>query len=858
MHCFQRAVLIIFRRYRAFCHWYKRWIHFSLLLAGGFIALLISEIVAGQALESHYAITGRAAFNQPEFYPIQQSLPVDRYRPIAPWMGRLLLPTRQEQGASDWVWLEVTHAPATARELIGQRIRLEWSQKPDVQREVTLGTQAVQFVPLLETLRQTKADLYPDRLNGRSQVGPLQAIAGARPKDDVTIAISEGKLLQRPGGDWALQIEQEPRLETGRYYTLVKILGPVPNAPPEFIPPTCPGGPPCPSELFQVQHYNPATGAFDGVKETVRIPQQPRDGNGVYASTPRELEKSPAGEAGWYLYGAQDRTKLFTVQAIKPRALVQLKPQKILLNPDQSLDYINQANWQETEQRKGTVQTVVINPWAKTAEEAIEQWQEGDRALVIHLFGGRGGAQGEGSAMGTVTGHFAYGFAKIIRDPWTQELQWDVNYSQVYANNIEGIISGEHSWANYMGNLQRGWLGTRPVADVLVRLDTIAQDYDFGGHILSPLAELSRQLRLIANRYRTGDGTGIASVTAATSCVQDSNQALFTTIQIIRKQVESNPEIQRWWSSHPADPTVQRFERLVALGEALEKELVPFGLVRQDWKTNADVLAGTLTQGDQFVRVADGSENLIVALASWRTILPRQAQDQLSTLFLRHKAELWYLTTYQVGGNDLSIVPIAPTRPFALWTVPGTTLPLLTILVTRLLGAINWPNLWGWGVGLLSLLSYGAIALPLGFSQGFLQFQPWPAPWWRYGLVSLRLLLMPALIEELVFRVMLLPDPRAAITGQMWVIWAMASLVLFVVYHPVNAKTFYPPGNPTFLRPIFLMLTGLLGIVCTVVYFFTQSLLLITLVHGVVVIFWLLLLGGMEHLQCRGSRINAA
>jgi len=827
----------------------RKWV----LLLSAIAATLLFHISPSVGIESNYAITSRAPFNQPAFYPLQQTLPEDLYRPVAPWMGRLILPDQQQQGKTDWVWMEVTHAPPNATNLIGKQVRLEWSQNPSVQRDVAAGTRDVKFSPMVAELRRTKADLYADRLNGRSRVGALQAIAGARPKDDVTVSLSAASLTEQPNGQPVLQIEREPLLNTGRYVTLVKILGAVTNSPPQFIPKACPGKLPCPSELFRVQHYNSATGQFDGVQSTVRIPQQPIDGNGVYASTPRELEKSPAGAAGWYLSGAQDKTGLFTVQAIKPRSLFQLKPQQVLLGTGKGLDYINYQNWENTEQRKGTVQTVLVDPKAKTSAEAIAQWQAGDRALVMHLFGGRGGNSGEGSVGGTVTGHFAYGLAEVIRDPFTNELQLDVRYQQIYANNIEGIISGENSWTNYMGNLQRGWLGTRPVTDVIVKLDTIGQDYDFGGIKLSPFTELTRQLRIISDRYRTGDGTGIASVTAATSCVQDSNQALFATIQSIRKQVESSPEIQRWWADHPQDPIIKRFKQLIILGNDLQQKLTPFGIVRQDWKTNA-ALSGTESQ-PQFIRAASGMGNILTALTSWRTILPRQAQDELSIQFLRHGAKLWFLQTNQIGGNNPDILPIAPTQAFGRWTLPGTNIAIVTILFTRILGAVNLPNLQEWGVAFWALLFYAAIALPIGYSQRFLQFKPWHVSGQQYLLLAIRLFFMPALIEEFIFRVLLLPYPSAGITGQMWIIWAVFSLILFIAYHPINAKTFYKPGNPTFFKPVFLTLTGLLGITCTVAYFLTGSLLIITLIHWVVTTAWLTLFGGMGKLHPQPSKV---
>ncbi|MGI0487431.1 type II CAAX prenyl endopeptidase Rce1 family protein [Pantanalinema rosaneae CENA516] len=832
------------------------WTRFLGLLIVVLVAIVGLQISPGLAWESHYAVTSRAPFNQLSYYPVKQTLPPDLYRPVGNWVGRLILPLVKEQQGQDWVWLEVYHAPPEATDLIGKRVKLTWSQNPEVQRYVAAVTRDVQFTPDVEALQQTTGNLYPQRLNGRTQVGPLQAIAGARPQDDVTVTLEQATLTQQ-AETAELQIATEPLLETGRYYTLVKLLGTVQKAKPQFIPKDCPGGRPCPSELFRVQHYNPATGKFDGKQETVRIPQQPIDGFGVYASTPRELEASPAGTAGWYLYGAQDKTGLFTVQAIKPRSLFQLQPNRVILGAGKGLDYINYDNWSQTEHQQGTAHTVLIDKTAPTPEAAIANWKEGDRALVMHLFGGRGGERGEPVAMGTVTGHFSYGLATIVRDPFTKDLQFDLRYQQVYATNIEGVISGTNTWTNYMGNLQRGWLGTRPVTDVIVKLDAIAQDYDFGGTRLSPLAEFDRQLSVINARYRTGDGTGAANVTPATSCVQDSNQALFLTIQRIRETVAANPTIQNWWSSHPDDPTVKRFERLVALGNDLETQLMPFGIVRGDWKSNANALSGTQIQPENFTR-SDSNlpENTLAAFTSWRTILPRQAQDELSILFLRHGATLWFLQTNQVGGRNPAILPIAPTQAFARWTIPGTTVPIVSVLFTRILGSLKLPSLWDWSVTFGMLLGYGVLATTIGFAHGWLQVKPWSASKQRYFLLMGRVFFLPALLEEWVFRVLLLPYPRAGVTGQMWITWAIVSLILFVAYHAIVARTVAKQQRTsTLLHPIFLILTGLLGVACTLTYWLTGSLLLITLIHWVVVVVWLTLFGGIEKLQ-RSSRYS--
>jgi predicted Abi (CAAX) family protease len=108
---------------------------------------------------------------------------------------------------------------------------------------------------------------------------------------------------------------------------------------------------------------------------------------------------------------------------------------------------------------------------------------------------------------------------------------------------------------------------------------------------------------------------------------------------------------------------------------------------------------------------------------------------------------------------------------------------------------------------------------------------------------------MPALVEELVFRVALLPHPLEGATLVSWLGWGSVSLVLFVLYHPFSARTYYPAGNPTFLKPIFWVLSGLLGLACLLTYGWTGSLWTAVGVHWVVVAVWLWALGGRQRLS---------
>ncbi|MFB2837851.1 type II CAAX prenyl endopeptidase Rce1 family protein [Floridanema evergladense] len=85
-------------------------------------------------------------------------------------------------------------------------------------------------------------------------------------------------------------------------------------------------------------------------------------------------------------------------------------------------------------------------------------------------------------------------------------------------------------------------------------------------------------------------------------------------------------------------------------------------------------------------------------------------------------------------------------------------------------------------------------------------------------------------------------------TATVW-FWGSLSLVLFIIYHPMNAVTFFPAGRKTFFNPIFLLLAAVLGIVCSVVYLQSGSLWLPVIIHWLVVVVWLVFLGGYKQLH---------
>ncbi len=850
---------------------------------------------------SQYSSTITAPFNQPNYYPAQQAPPSIFYRPTAEWVGRLILPTAEQyqqfaktNQETDWTWFEVYTAPANAKKLVGQIIRLAWTKSPSIEQYVRVASRDVRLTAQAHRSFQN-GSTNPIRLDGRNQVGPLQSLAGGLPHDGVVVQLqgtvtleSEEKtagndldrqvvqnlvLPEKPSTALPaiLRLEREPLQDAGRFQALVKFIESVPPKDSASLPQQCPGEKPCTSDLMRVRHYNPKTQQFDGLEEVIRIPQQPPDWGGVFSMTTRDLATSPAGGAGWYIYGAKANDQRFTVQGLRPRSLFQLPSQQTVLGFNNGLRYIRTENWQDVEQRQGTLQTVLVDASADTSEKAQARWKVGDRAFVLHLFGGRGGTHDnhESFILGTYAGHFSFGVAAVIQDPFTQEPMLDVDYLQVYGNAPDGTISGGQTWTHYMGNMRRGFMGTRPVSDVVVKLDTLTEDYNFGDTKLSFFNELIIQLNLVMARYRIGDGTGNSTITSATSCVQDSAQAILHTLVRFRHQVESNPEVVQWMKANPTDPTTQRFEKLVKLGKDLTRQLIPMGIVRWDWEQNAEILMG-VEKEQQFLSIDDfRPKNLLTGLISWRTALPRQTHDEFSMLFLHNGASLWFLRPNIIGGTDPGLAPLEATLLFGAWRLPLTQIPLLSYLVLHTFGGVTIPSGEDWLITLGILLGFGAIALLLGFSQNFLHWNPWQAPWHRQLATCLRLLIMPALLQEYIFRVLLIPYPKNWIPAGIWWAWAWLALGLFVSFQLGYARFVrrFPWGvlritsltwneSPSILPNPHISLITILGVACTITYRLTGSLWTITLVHWVFISVWWLLLGGREVSLGKSKRVS--
>jgi predicted Abi (CAAX) family protease len=747
--------------------------------------------------QSSEELASRSPFNQPAFYPLDRRPDPALYRPHAAWIGRLILPSVLETARlpGDWVWVVLEQAPETEEALIGRRFRLTWADVPRLEELVDTVTTTVR---LGEAAREAAAaaNVVPERLDGRLAVGPLQSLAGARPRDDVIVRL-EGVSRE---GEW-LRISRPPVQTSGRWRGLVTVLGPASGE----------GEP----HLWRVRHYDVRERGFLGPEETIRIPRLPPDRFGRLMLDPQGLVASPLNPEGWHIFGAPGADGVFTVQALQPRALTRLDPDRVVRGTAPGLGTINRQIWSAAALQRGTLQSTAVLP--DSGLQGLPLGRVGQRALLVHLFGGIGGAHGEATPAWTVTGHFAFGEAAVVHNPLSGEAELDLRYHQIYANNPNGIVAGSQDWSAYAGSLQRGWLGTRPISDLLVPLE---------GPLLDALA---LQAEILSARYRTGDGTGVALVTPATSCVQDSSQALWIALDGLRQQGAAPQGNGR------GDLRRQR------LAEGLDSLLTPFGMVRSDWRHNAAITLSAGTGRDQTTPMGSrfiSSQRLEAVLLSWRSMLPRRAHDGMATVFLRAGLPLRILRTNQIPGTDPALLPLAPT------TLLGQ-LPVVGVLLQRLMDALFPPALGPPLVqSLLVLAVYAALALAFGFRSRFLQ-----GPWrWRPWPVMLRhalaLLVMPAIVEELIFRVLLLPHPLEGVGRASMLAWGALSVGLFVLYHPVAARLWYPQGRAVFRDPRFLIQCTLLGAACVLEYNLTGSLWSAAGLHWLAVLVWLEPLGG--------------
>ena len=520
--------------------------------------------------------------------------------PTYEWAGQLILP-KPEERAEGGVYFKVSQAPPGQEKLKGQKVWLRFEEQEWVDRVTT----DVNFSKQTEKGKQNGWQ-HPDRINGWNNVSPLESLAGARAKDDMVVGLKEVRV-----SDGSLFIEREPVQISGSHKALVTVEKKVDN------------------HTWQVRHWNPETNDFSGPKEVIKTTGR----DDLAPMKDRKLNSK-----GWYVYGDPGKGRAMEVSALEPRALFQADTtDQAILGQDESTRFLATENWRLEEQQKGTYTKTLLKaekpvtdgPTEALSSQMNKAFQVGDKGILLHLFGGAVGAP---ATLGLYLGHFAFGLAEVVQDPFTGQAKFDVEYKQIYAHNRGGIISGSQSWQSYMGDTERGLMYDRPVSDSFVEVPELFDDSK--GQDPSRIFE-DRMAEMTA-RYRSGHGDGASFVTSAQNCSQDSSQALYATVSD--------------WKKAMADGTIGK--ELGQFAEDVAGHITPiFGLAPKAWRRTA-----------ANERPEQKTLRWLPALKAPKTIIPRQNHEGLSRMALDAGRDIMVFKTDVLGADNPDIVPTEPVR----------------------------------------------------------------------------------------------------------------------------------------------------------------------------------------------------
>jgi predicted Abi (CAAX) family protease len=553
-----------------------------------------------------------------------------RIRPIASWTGTLVLPHPSERRADGGVHFIVENAPTDARALVGERVWLAFDLLlPGLLERATRAVVDVKFTDEIHAGAR-EGTIYPARIDGWSRVSPLESLAASHPQDDVTVALP-GVRVARQQNATVLFIDRAPLAIEGSHMALVRF-----TSSKQAL-----------RGVVRVQHWDKAARDYTGVVEDLTAePTGVLAQGGSPATSLVDIEHTAENGEGYLVYGRPDRKRGFVIKAIAPYAHFSTTPSVERRGDDARL-FLARESWQNLDDHPHGAWRVRLLP----DDRALPDWQVGERALLVHIFGSTGGARGEPLKWRILSaGHFAFGLATVVVDPFTDEKRFDIVYNQLYGGNPEGILAGRTSWAAYMGSLARGVMFRRPVSDLLLRHPSFSRPLALPGGDFDPLDELHAELDVMAARWRTGDGVGGVVIDPATNCVQDASAAVFIAFRRFEREIKDAPNVI---ALDDKDPTRQRVVALGALLHRVEERLVPMGGWRSDWKKAARLSVVT-------DREASAPLTWARAAVTMRTMLPRAAHDALGEIALDEGAEVWALRSNLLGGSIAGIRPVQP------------------------------------------------------------------------------------------------------------------------------------------------------------------------------------------------------
>ncbi|MEJ2667670.1 MAG: CPBP family glutamic-type intramembrane protease [Deinococcales bacterium] len=153
-------------------------------------------------------------------------------------------------------------------------------------------------------------------------------------------------------------------------------------------------------------------------------------------------------------------------------------------------------------------------------------------------------------------------------------------------------------------------------------------------------------------------------------------------------------------------------------------------------------------------------------------------------------------------------------------------------------GLGTWPDARAWVDVAVLAAAFVPPAAVLALAGGLINVPPGThAAAWRTLALPF---LAPGLLEECVFRGLLLPHPRrSGLSVRRRARWWAGSLAVYVAAHPLVAALARPAARGVFDSFAFLLEAALLGVAATALYERSGSLWPGVLLHGAVVAAWL-------------------
>ncbi|KAI9142029.1 hypothetical protein BKA69DRAFT_1166388 [Paraphysoderma sedebokerense] len=581
------------------------------------------------------------------------------------WTGRLILPPKNKRSPNGTVYMEVYTTPKDISiniSIVNVAYDLAQQFPKDLYRRTVVDVDLDKNRKAID--KAIKRGVRPlVRLHKWDNVSPLESLAGARTWittiADISTVDNMEVLLKSTRYDAdtnTVYIADEPVEIVGRQVTLVQVVGPVDEAKSEY----------------SVRLWNEKTNSFFGGEiRTVLFktwkPLQPVTDalKRRYRFKPTDMHKHRLNQWGWYLFGEMGPTsQKLEIRAIEPRRITMIDNELVeryTTDINVAKKMVNSDFWKNTAQKRGKFLV-----WKVIGVKGSDSWELGSKGLIVSVSGGLGGSKGELQLPFRKqfnSGHLSLGISTVVICPITKFQKFEIEYFQVYASNIESIVSGRQKSHVYLGSLERGWIFNRATSDVIIRHPALDHSFSFGGiYNYKFLSKVAEELQVMMARYRTGDGTGISKLSLFTSCVQDTNLALFNTLQHFRHRIKADSKIKNFLRAHPNDTDTALFNQLSSILDSYESEIVRKASARDDWSQDfaADSIGRLEQQGGNKWDV-NLFEALNRAIKARKMLVPRFLGDNLEILFAKHGASLWMMQYNHIPGlYDNTNIPMEP------------------------------------------------------------------------------------------------------------------------------------------------------------------------------------------------------